>query len=91
MQNLIGQIIAQPKNVRMIADALELENERLEGLMTQYDVTLVQAGYDKEEPSVVAAAQEIEDLHTKIQELTDQYISLAGFPVPGIRGVYPRM
>ena len=91
VRDIIGQVTAEPENVRLIADALESENARLEELMAEHEEAVAQAGHDEEAPDVLALAQEIQDLHTRIQDLTEQYISLAGLPVPGTRGPYPRM
>lgn len=91
VRDIIGQVTAEPENVRLIADALESENARLEELMVAHEEALAQAGHDEEAPDVLALAQEIQDLHMRIQDLTEQYISLAGLPVDGTHGPYPRM
>lgn len=83
--DIIGQITGRPENVQLVADALELENARLEALMAEYEETVAQAGND-EDAEVVALAQEIQVLHAKIQDLTEQYIRLEGLPVPHMRG-----
>ena len=93
VQDVLGQVSAQPRNVRLIAEALEIENARLEELMAEHEEALAQAGYDDEAPEVVALAQQIQELHAKIQDLSEQYRSLpgAGMPVPHMRGPRPFM
>lgn len=83
--DIIGQVTGRPENAQLVADALELENARLDALMVEYEETVAQAGND-EDAEVVALAQEIQDLHAKIQDLTEQYIHLEGLPVPHMRG-----
>lgn len=89
VNDIIGQVVGQPENVKLIADALEIENARLEDLMAQYEDAVAQAGYDDEAPEVIALADEIQDLHAKIQDLAEQYLTLAGLPVPGMPGARP--
>jgi len=89
--DIIGQVTGQPENAQLIADALELENARLETLMAEYEEAAAQAGNDEEAAEVVALAHEIQELHAKIQDLTEQYMRLEGLPVPGARGPHPAM
>ena len=90
-RDIIGQVVAQPENVSLILDALELERPRLDGLMAEYDEVLAQHGNDQDDPEVAELAEQIQDLHTKIQDLTEQYMTLAGLHVPDSRSREPQM
>lgn len=91
VQDILGHVTAQSKNVQLIAYALEIENARLEELMAEYDEALIRAGYDRGASEVTALAQQIQELHTKIEDLSEQYGSLTARLMPGRRGPNPRM
>ena len=90
-RDIIGQVVAQPENVSLILDALELERPRLDGLMAEYDEVLAQHGNDQDDPEVAELARQIQDLHAKLQDLTEQYMTLAGLHVPDSRSREPQM
>lgn len=90
-RDIIGQVTGRPEKVHLIEDALEMENSRLEAMMAEYEEAVSLAKNDDESAEVMALAQEIQELHAKIQDLTEQYMRLEGMPVPGARGPYPAM
>ena len=89
--DIIGQVTGRPEKVHLIEDALEMENARLEAMMAEYEEAVSQAKNDDESAEVMALVQEIQELHAKIQDLTEQYMRLEGMPVPGARGPYQAM
>lgn len=87
----IMEVVGQPGKAPLILEALELERSRLDTLIAEHDQALEQQGYDRENPEVAELAQQIDELHTRIEELQEEYRTLVGFNAPNPRHGIPDM